>query len=139
MWRDELTLDRISLFYGPCQCDARTVSEHQSFIYGKVFFFFFFFFHLYSFFSLPLSMVRSILIAHYWSSPSLKFYRIRSIIPKTFSNKTNPSGKFHFATCAKFVSLNFFEWSLRNYWLLKNKADIIGKRKYEVFELNLYV
>lgn len=99
----------------------------------------FFFFHLYSFFSLPLSMVRSILIAHYWSSPSLKFYRIRSIIPKTFSNKTNPSGKFHFATCAKFVSLNFFEWSLRNYWLLKNKADIIGKRKYEVFELNLYV
>lgn len=34
---------RISLFYGPCQCDARTVSEHQSFIYGNVFFFSFFF------------------------------------------------------------------------------------------------
>lgn len=38
------TFHRISLFYGPCQCDARTISKHQSFIYGKVFFFFLFIF-----------------------------------------------------------------------------------------------
>lgn len=121
--------DRISFFYGPCQCDARTVSEHQSFIYGKVFFFFFFFFSSIFLLFPPIIYakvhVNCPLLIFFTKVLSYKVNNTKDLFKQNKSFCKIPPDYLcqNFSHDLLFFNfydlLTFFEWSMRNYWCVE--------------------